>query len=118
MEVLSDVSIGVRAGDVHAIVGENGAGRSTLMKILSAGFIEHHIIRVTEKAFDDFARRRGRQEADQARAWTEVREEDHGHRGTQRRKARRQDQARHGWRRRGRLHRRGPPHRLAHRRSV
>jgi ABC-type uncharacterized transport system ATPase subunit len=27
IEVLSDVSIGVRAGEVHAIVGENGAGQ-------------------------------------------------------------------------------------------
>ena len=30
----SDINITVRRGTVHAIVGENGAGKSALMKIL------------------------------------------------------------------------------------
>jgi len=34
IEVLSDVSIAARAGEVHAIIGENGAGKSALMKII------------------------------------------------------------------------------------
>ncbi len=32
--VLSDVDFGVSAGEVHALVGENGAGKSSLMKML------------------------------------------------------------------------------------
>jgi ABC-type sugar transport system ATPase subunit len=32
--VLKDVSLEVRAGEVHALLGENGAGKSSLMKIL------------------------------------------------------------------------------------
>ena len=35
VEVLSDVSVSLGAGEVHAIVGENGDGKSTLMKILA-----------------------------------------------------------------------------------
>ncbi|HVW47497.1 MAG TPA: sugar ABC transporter ATP-binding protein [Solirubrobacterales bacterium] len=32
---LNDVSLAVRAGEVHAIVGQNGCGKSTLVKVLS-----------------------------------------------------------------------------------
>jgi ribose transport system ATP-binding protein len=35
VQVLFDVSIELRAGEVHALIGENGAGKSTMMKILS-----------------------------------------------------------------------------------
>jgi rhamnose transport system ATP-binding protein len=34
-QALQDVSIDVRAGEVHALVGENGAGKSTIVKILA-----------------------------------------------------------------------------------
>jgi ribose transport system ATP-binding protein len=33
--VLSDVSFGVRAGEICALIGQNGSGKSTLIKILS-----------------------------------------------------------------------------------
>jgi ribose transport system ATP-binding protein len=35
VKVLHGVDLDLRAGEVHAIVGENGAGKSTMMKILS-----------------------------------------------------------------------------------
>ncbi|WFE75850.1 sugar ABC transporter ATP-binding protein [Roseinatronobacter sp. S2] len=34
VNVLRDVDFNVRAGEVHALLGENGAGKSTMMKIL------------------------------------------------------------------------------------
>jgi ribose transport system ATP-binding protein len=37
--VLTDVTLDVRAGEVHAIIGENGAGKSTFMRLLS-GYTE------------------------------------------------------------------------------
>jgi ABC-type sugar transport system ATPase subunit len=35
VRALRDVSISLRAGEVHAIVGQNGSGKSTLVKLLS-----------------------------------------------------------------------------------
>ena len=32
---LNDVSMEVRRGDIHALVGENGAGKSTMIKTLT-----------------------------------------------------------------------------------
>ena len=33
--VLNNVSFNLRAGEVHALVGENGAGKSTMIKIIA-----------------------------------------------------------------------------------
>lgn len=38
MRALDGVSFGVRAGSVHALMGENGAGKSTVLKILSGAY--------------------------------------------------------------------------------
>ncbi|MFT7041187.1 MAG: ribose transport system ATP-binding protein, partial [Paracoccaceae bacterium] len=38
VQVLFDVDFDLRAGEVHALIGENGAGKSTTMKIL-AGYL-------------------------------------------------------------------------------
>ncbi|MGL5720784.1 MAG: sugar ABC transporter ATP-binding protein [Brevinema sp.] len=35
VKALSDVSISINSGEIHAVVGENGAGKSTMMKIIS-----------------------------------------------------------------------------------
>src|SRR4051812_44303280 len=35
VQALSEVSLTLRAGEVHAVVGENGAGKSRLMNILA-----------------------------------------------------------------------------------
>ena len=32
---LSSASLGVAAGEVHALIGQNGAGKSTMIKILT-----------------------------------------------------------------------------------
>ncbi|MDO5528867.1 MAG: sugar ABC transporter ATP-binding protein [Paracoccus sp. (in: a-proteobacteria)] len=39
VEVLHEVDLELRAGEVHALIGENGAGKSTIMKILG-GFLQ------------------------------------------------------------------------------
>lgn len=36
---LSDVSLGVRAGEIHAICGENGSGKSTFVKIVTGLYV-------------------------------------------------------------------------------
>ena len=36
---LNEVSLSIKAGEVHALMGENGAGKSTMMKILSGNYI-------------------------------------------------------------------------------
>ncbi len=38
VNVLSNVDFGLEAGEVHALVGENGAGKSTFIKILSGAY--------------------------------------------------------------------------------
>ena len=35
MKALDDVSISFRKGEVHALVGENGAGKSTFIKTIA-----------------------------------------------------------------------------------
>src|SRR5215510_11444925 len=35
VNALDNVNLAVRAGEIHAVVGENGVGKSTLMKVLS-----------------------------------------------------------------------------------
>lgn len=39
VQVLHDVNLTLRPGEVHALIGENGAGKSTAMKIMS-GYLE------------------------------------------------------------------------------
>lgn len=39
IRVLHDVNLALEAGEVHALIGENGAGKSTIMKILG-GFLD------------------------------------------------------------------------------
>ena len=46
VQVLFDVDFDLRAGEVHALIGENGAGKSTMMKILG-GYLDPTAGRVT-----------------------------------------------------------------------
>ena len=39
VNVLTDVDFDLQAGEVHALVGENGAGKSTFIKILSGAYL-------------------------------------------------------------------------------
>lgn len=39
VKALDDVTLNVRPGTVHSIVGENGAGKSTMMKILNGSYM-------------------------------------------------------------------------------
>src|SRR6476620_4037183 len=38
VKALADVNLRVKAGEIHAICGENGAGKSTMMKVLSGAY--------------------------------------------------------------------------------
>ena len=38
VQALQSVNLSVESGECHALVGENGAGNSTLMKILSGAY--------------------------------------------------------------------------------
>ncbi|MGH3090095.1 MAG: ATP-binding cassette domain-containing protein, partial [Rubrobacteraceae bacterium] len=53
VEALKDVSMEVREGEIHGIVGKNGAGKSVLMSVL-AGLIPATAgeIRIREKSVD------------------------------------------------------------------
>ena len=46
---LDKVSIAFRQGEVHALVGENGAGKSTFIKTISGAAIEEPIFNLVEK---------------------------------------------------------------------
>ena len=35
VEVLRDLNVGVRSGEILGVIGENGAGKSTFMKLIS-----------------------------------------------------------------------------------
>src|SRR3954464_3461339 len=39
VRALVDVDFELRAGEVHALVGENGAGKSTFVKVLGGGVV-------------------------------------------------------------------------------
>src|SRR4051812_25617660 len=50
VRVLCEVDFSLRRGEIHALVGENGAGKSTFVKILSGVHIEHEgSIRIDDK---------------------------------------------------------------------
>ena len=35
IQVLKNVNLGIRKGEIHALMGENGAGKSTIIKIIT-----------------------------------------------------------------------------------
>ena len=39
VKALDDVSFNLKKGEIHAIVGENGAGKSTFIKTLTGSFV-------------------------------------------------------------------------------
>ncbi len=86
-----------------------------------APFIASHIIRVTEKAFDDFAGGATDRKTDPQDAGPSLRQaiegEQHGFR-IEVLQGNRPHPSRHGRRRAGRLHRRRAPHRRPHRRAT
>lgn len=52
-QALSDVSFDVRAGEVHALLGQDGAGKSTLIKILAGAYsVDHGSVRVRGKVLN------------------------------------------------------------------
>ena len=54
---LDDVSIDLYMGEVHVLIGEDGAGKSTLMKILSGAYIRFPCISFQKFSgdYDSFA---------------------------------------------------------------
>ena len=66
VRALDDVSLEVDVGEIHALLGENGAGKSTILKILngvhapSAGLIEVLGLRLSEHTPDESQTRRHR----------------------------------------------------------
>ena len=39
VEVLKNLSVGIRAGEIMGVIGENGAGKSTFMKLISGVYV-------------------------------------------------------------------------------
>ena len=39
VRALDDVSLSIKKGEVHAIVGENGAGKSTFIKVITGAIV-------------------------------------------------------------------------------
>src|SRR3978361_1200287 len=64
VKALQNVDLRVARGEIHALLGENGAGKSTILKVLDgvhapdAGLIEVNGVRLTEHT-PDAARRAG-----------------------------------------------------------
>lgn len=51
---LDDLSLDIREGEIHALVGENGAGKSTMLKIISGAIMPTEgIIEIFGKTYDN-----------------------------------------------------------------